>query len=384
LYFPEEARDTLAGIVISFLNPRSTEARAFVADNLNAYFFLTACGLSSDQLKYIEKLLGNPFDIEAFFDVDLLLATCGLFDSATNEQAESLLEFKAGARTFGRLEFVVAEITMNQGLSALQVASELTGSSASASINIRGPLHQTVQGLLTAFLSSGDRNYRTYLADWRSALHHSSRLMRIPIGDHLLSDPRVHADTRAYATMSGIGKDLMVGNDTEERMLHDIAMCYMVRELRGDDWSDLSQNRHWFVTTNELLLRFDGYSSKRGRGYPTCVHPFTLLQMLRLTMPRDEAWEIAALNGMCLPFLYSGDTGRLDDAATRVLGTLARYEGRGLREDKALASVLNAELRRLVSYAAQGLMQRDESELRILAEIDSIKESLKAYRAETE
>ena len=100
-------REVAKGAALAFFDPEIEASRKFVADTLNAYYFMTACGLTRDQIQYIEKILNSFFDTVAFFDVDLILAVKGLSDRAAIELLSNLMESR-GTEHIGITEYFVA------------------------------------------------------------------------------------------------------------------------------------------------------------------------------------------------------------------------------------------------------------------------------------
>lgn len=349
--FPEELRECLRDAVFKFLDPNVEASRSFVIDTLSACFFTTACGLSRNEVETIEKILANPFEIRALLDVDLILAANGLFDSNTNELVNSLLQLRGSERLHAFLEFIVSTMTLGEARTALQFAAKLTQVENDEEVTLEGPLSVSIQGIMASYIGSGDDDHQAYFEGWASALSNGSSVELLPAGYGLFDDKAVMSEARAYKKLS-VGGELSSPNTaSDRRYVHDVALRSVVKELRGGEWPDLFQNKHWLVTSNSFLLRFDADRAKRSGAFPVCVSPPILLQMLRLWIPRSDTWDRAAMSSMRLPFVNLGDTGKLDHAAVQVIRALARHGRLAIDQERLLATLINEDLRRTVSSA---------------------------------
>jgi hypothetical protein len=382
LSFPEDQRELLKRAILSFFDPELEASRRFIADTLNAYFFLTACGLSVEQIEYIEKTLRNFFDTVAFFDVDLLLAANGLSDSDTNELVFNLLESRESWR-LATIDYFAAAITVQEAVKTLKVAGTIATNDTTDKLLPQGPLVLSVRGVIAAFLGSTDRDYQNYFLDWANALAGRPPLPAYPLRAIAAgSAPTIDAEVRAYGITAGVAVGETLSAESDARIRHDVLLRHGIKELRGGEWSELHRSRYWLVTNNDALLRFDALSVRRGTGYPTCVHPLTFLQMLRLSTPRSEGWDRATISSLRMLLVQMGTPGKLDQAATRVLGALARYGHRGLTDEQMLSSVLNEEFRRLTGQRPKiGTFVAEDAEV-IRQEMQEVKVQLEIVRAE--
>ena len=81
------------------------------------------------QIGISEKTLHNFLDMLAFFDVDLVLGVSGLSDPSINQLLSNLLETKDAWR-LATVNYVAAEMTIGQAVTALRIAGSLTASDA--------------------------------------------------------------------------------------------------------------------------------------------------------------------------------------------------------------------------------------------------------------
>lgn len=382
LSFPEDQRELLKRAVLSFFDPELEASRQFITDTLNAYFFLTACGLSVEQIEYIEKTLHNFFDTVAFFDVDLLLAANGLADPGTNELVFNLMESRQSWR-LASIDYFTAAITAQEAINILNAAGTIATGDTTNKLLPQGPLALSVRRAIAAFLDSADRDYKNYFLDWANALADRPALPTYPLREiDTDSTPTIDSEVRAYSVTAGIATGERLSTESEARIMHDVLLRHGIKELRGGEWPELHRSRYWLVTNNDALLRFDALSVRRGTGYPTCVHPLTFLQMLRLSTPRSEGWDRATISSLRMLLVQMGTPGKLDQAATRVLSALARYGHRGLSDEQMLSSVLNEELRRLTGQRPKiGAFAVDDAEV-IRQEMHEVKAQLEIVRAE--
>lgn len=382
--FPSETRTQLRSVVYAFLDPRIDSSRSFIADTLSAYFFMTACGLSEEEIRRIEKILANPFEVTAVLDVDLILAFNELFDSKTNELVSNLLELQASERFFNRLEFAVTTMTLNEAQAALHVAAAIGGAEESDdAIILEGPLSITVQGIMASFLNS-DRKSHLYFEAGLTSLSYASRMYLVPAGSDRYTDEEVLSEARTYKKMV-VGAEISSPPDSSDRRyLHDIALRSTIKELRGGEWPALFQNKYWLVTNNNALLRYDAYTTKRTGSSATCVSPLTLLQMLRLWVPRSEGWDRTAISSVRLPFVSLGQRGKLDRAALQVLRALARNEYFARDEERLLTTLLNEELKRTISDANKRMVSDANRQEISSGEIQEVRAELQTLRDENE
>ena len=385
--FPINSRNEMKAAAASFFDPRLEAPRAFFVDTFNASFFSTACGLTSDELGYIAKLIANPISIEAILDVDLMLAANGLFDQPTNEVATNLIELERRERFVAGIDLSVTDVSVRQAQYSLRLARRICAKDTADGVSAYGALLATIEGVMSGFISRGDRDCQRYFSDFMSWLPEGCvRLFSNPLlmsaYDHS-SDPDVSSGIRTYRTFLKVAPDANIGNDSELRVEHDVALRFFVRNLRGGDWKYLGSNRFWAVSDNTFLLDFDALTAKRTGSVPVCVHPLTLLQMLRLWLPRNETWDRAVTSSMRLPFVHLGESGKLDRAAVQVLGALARHETSHYDDEFLIASLVNEELRRAAIRPSQLPVQETASELASgRAEIESARNEIEAARQE--
>jgi hypothetical protein len=386
-HFPAEMHAGLRATVGAFLDPQLDAPRVFISDTLSAYFFVTACGLTSDQLTYIQKMLPDQFQIDAFMDIDLVLGLNGLFDPATNHTAINILTLRE-ERVVAQVILAVSDLTVKEAAREISLTGNLCIAKHDVRMTIEGPFADTVQGLLSGLLNSGDRDCRKYFDEWSLALadrcsHYID--IRHTTDDAFYDDPRVSSGVRTYQEMLSVSTGAKIRDESLPRLQHDVALRFLVRDLRGGSWPSLVQNRYWVVTDNNSLLRFDAMNAKLTGDFPVCVHPTTLLQMLRLWRPRDDAWDRAAVSSLRLPLTHLGETGKLDHAALKVLSALTRYEELGDNVHLVLSSLVNGDLRNTVERSAERLEAAEATDLqRAKRELDAAREELQKSRTQSQ
>jgi hypothetical protein len=378
------AHEVAKEAALAFFDPETEASRKFVADTLNAYYFMTACGLTPDQIQYIEKILNNYFDTVLFFDVDLILAAKGLSDGNAIELLSNLMESR-GNEHVGITEYFVADISMSESIEVLRLAARtMAHDETPKTLVLQGPLFLSVQRAIAARLDANDPDSAGFFRDSANSL---SRRPPFPIFEvtgsvTARSDAVSQSDIRTYRSMSMVPGEEKLSHHSKSRILHDLKLRAAVRTLRGGDWPDLTRCKYWLVTDNVALLRFDAFFTRRGAGFATCVHPLTFLQMLRLSTRRSEGLDRATIASIRLAFGQIGAAGKLDQAAARVLGALARYEQRGLGEEDVVESVLNEELRRLTRRQRKMITPSSNDAEVIRQEIVELKAELDAFRLE--
>lgn len=369
---------------LAFFDPEIEASRKFVADTLNAYYFMTACGLAREQIQYIEKILNSYFDTVVFFDVDLILAAKGLSDRAAIELLSNLMESQ-GAEHVGILEYFVADISISESIEVLRLAARtIADDETPRTLILQGPLFLSVQRAIAARLAVNDPDSAGFFQDSANSL---SRRPPVPVFEvaglvAARSGAVSQSDIRTYKSMSKVPEEEKLSRQSKSRFLHDLNLRTAVRTLRGGDWPDLTRCKYWLVTDNVALLRFDAFFTRRGAGFATCVHPLTFLQMLRLSTRRSEGLDRATIASIRLVFVQIGAVGKLDQAAARVLGALARYEQRGLGEEEMVESVLNEELRRLTRRQRKVITPSSEDADVIRQEIIELKAELDVFKLE--
>lgn len=378
-----EVREVAKEAALAFFDPEIEASRKFVADTLNAYYFMTACGLSRDQIQYIEKILNSYFDTVVFFDVDLILAAKGLSDRAAIELLSNLMESR-GTEHVGILEYFVADISISESIEVLRLAARtMADDETPKTLILQGPLFLSVQRAIAARLAVNDPDSAGFFRDSANSL---SRRPPLPVfevaGVAARSDAVSQSDIRTYRSMSKVSEEEKLSRQSKSRFLHDLNLRAAVRTLRGGDWPDLTRCKYWLVTDNVALLRFDAFFTRRGAGFATCVHPLTFLQMLRLSTRRSEGLDRATIASIRLAFVQIGAAAKLDQAAARVLGALARYEQRGLGEEEMVESVLNEELRRLTRRQRKVITPSSEDADVIRQEITELKAELDVFKLE--
>lgn len=334
---------------------------------LSAYFFATACGLTSDEIEIIKKLLANPIEIQAVMDVDLILGSYGLFDVATNQVASSLVQLERREDSIVRFSLTMTDLSIKQCQQALHLAGKLNRVDTAGLWGIQGPLQATIEGIIYGFRNSGDRDSR-YFSEWEENL--SLRCERDFLPQHSLirksrseyvTDPRITSGIRTYRALLEDGDESTLANESQrQRIEHDVALRFYV----SDSGEYRDRIRHWVVTTNDLLLRFDALIAKRtGEGYPACIDPLRLLEILRLWNPQNDVWARAIMSSMRLPFVHLEATGKLDQAAIQVLSALASNGSLDDFDEFGVSYLINDELSRMASRAMHSADHEVSSEL---------------------
>ena len=249
---------------------------------------------------------------------------------------------------------------------------------------LQGPLFLSVQRAIAARLAANDPDSAGFFRDSANSLSRRPPLPVFEVAGSVAagSDAISQSDIRTYRGMSKVPEEEKLSRQSKSRFLHDLNLRAAVRTLRGGDWPDLTRCKYWLVTDNVALLRFDAFFTRRGAGFATCVHPLTFLQMLRLSTRRSEGLDRATIASIRLAFVQVGTAGKLDQAAARVLGALARYEQRGLGEEEAVESVLNEELRRLTRRQRKVINPSSDDADVIRQEIMELKAELDAFKLE--
>jgi hypothetical protein len=110
-----------------------------------------------------------------------------------------------------------------------------------------------------------------------------------------------------------------------ETNVHDMVLWHFVSRKRPRVIDSPLQAVYWVATLDYGLVAFDR-RKRASNDPPMCVPPATLMQLLRLWVPRGEAAERAVVAALRLPFFFLGFDPAAERVTLRIVKQIARYE----------------------------------------------------------
>jgi len=296
--YPENTWDQLQKAILDFLDPSSPDIGSFILQYLNAFFLLEAGSLRDEELAEVERVMGKAPSLTLYLDTNFLFSALDLRDSKY-EAAQYLMKLIEQIPNVSA-EFWALPITVEEAQGVLvNVAKSIK--------NVRNS-----QGLYRAALGGGrglDDLARKYLrvagqsgvsitvADYFRPYTHD--LLSTLESKGILADEAT--DISAYLESDAVSKDIRLVERYEEwnnprqahyrknqaAIEHDVVLWHVVNDKRSPLPKPPLDTRCWIVALDHRFIGYDSHERRRGKGHrrPRCVHPASLIQMLRHSLP---------------------------------------------------------------------------------------------------
>ena len=345
--FPSDVRVCLRAAIVSFLDPKVTEVRAYVLRRLVTYFFIEAGSVSADTLARIEEYTRSKPTFSIFIDTNLLFSFLELHDNPANEAAGALLTLRDQLRDQVDITFYVLPDTLAEARHALIKVEDFLSNVYLTRNLALGASKVVLSGLAEKFVAEAKKpGGPTRAADYFAPYHDNLLELLRQRGVELYN-----VDTSSLHTDPSVVDDI-VGHleyqrkwrgeraKSYEQVQHDLTLWHLARQKR-DVWTESPLSaRYWVATVDYTFLAFDTHKTKRGAGVPVCLHPTALLQMLQFWVPRSAAFEQALISNLRLPFLFLDFDLEVERATVAILATVARFERFDTLSPDAIAQML--------------------------------------------
>jgi len=356
--FPIELRDPLRAAIISFLDPKNPDVRAYILRALNVYFSIEASGLSEDVLKLLTESGASPPSLTIFVDTNFIFSILGLHENPSNEAAQSLTQLIKQTVPSISVKLYALPITIDEARNVLiTTEQELNGLRLTPNLS-NAALETCLTGIVQKFFEESKKvsialNPEIYFAPYKR------NLIKI------LKDKGVelfNQELENYKTKQAVIDDILEQKEFEEQwhgkkakqyktLEHDMVLWHFVHDNRSPRVESPLEARYWIVTVDYRFLGFDAFKRRQNEeNMPICIHPMTLIQMLQFWIPRTHQLEEALLSSLRLPFLFQEFDQEAEKVTIQILKTMSRFENIGdLPTDTVKAVLLNEALRQRLS-----------------------------------
>lgn len=354
--FEERFRVQLREAVGMFLDPADKGVREYVLRLLNTHFCLEASGLNDKALQTLSEATHPRFKI--LLDTNCVFSILQLHDHPANEAALGLLNLLTRLPSAVTASLYVLPPTVEEAKNTLinnQVALRgvrLTPGLAKAAL--RSPLSSIARKYMTTVIERApsitpESYFGPYVRDLLAIL----RARKVQLFNENVDKYRMRQDV-----IDDVVGQLEYEKQKRKRhrksyktWLHDIILHHFVMDKRPSVVESPIRAEYWVVTLDHRLLAFDEYKRSALRSsVPVCLHPTTLIQMLRFWVPITEDFKKTILECLRLPFLlpeFDLDSKRI---TLSILSSLSRFENIDeLPEETVTEVLINDALRQKLS-----------------------------------
>lgn len=393
--FSEKAHNKLRALVTAFLDPKKAEVCAYISRILHARFCVDASGLPGDVLAKLNASIGKNIRFQMFVDTNFLFSLIELHENPSNAAAQELRELIEHLKGSLRIEFVITPETINEAKRSIAYTKgQLNGMPAGNNFT-QAAMQGNFSGMTVRFLKERQsKNGKLTTDDWFDPYLNNFVTMARGKGVELHNEK-----LDGYSTRDDVVDDINLVLKYEKRLpenrrksyekiQHDMVLWHFVNDKRPAYVESPTDANCWVLTVDYRLIGFDEHKQKRSQSkVPLCIHPTSLIQILRFWIPRSKDFEEAVLGSLRLPFLFQDFDVQAERTSLKILKGIGRFEGsEGLAQETITHVMLNDGLRSRLqneqSEEAEVALIRDAlvEEMRIRAKEEETK--AKALEAE--
>lgn len=347
--FPTEQRECLSNSVRRFVTSKDLDVRSYILRFLNAYFCIEASGLDKLTLESLVK----PKDFILFIDTNFLFSILELHDNPSNAAAIGLINLIENLNGNIGIKLFVSNQTLQETRSVLiNTIDDLNGTRITP--NMADAANRFVSGLKRKFFTEVN-NSKTSLSpkDFFQPYIDNLKLFLEKKGIEVFNE-----DTSFLNTRQDVIDDIVEQTKYEEQnrgdrakgykaLEHDVVLWHFVKDKRKVGIDSPFDAGYWVVTIDYRFLGFDDYKQSTGlNSVPICIHPATLVQLLRFWIPRSQLLEDTLYSSLWLPFIFRDLDPQSENVTISIIKALSRFENVGdLPKDTIVALLVNEALR---------------------------------------
>ena len=304
-------------VIARFLDPKEDAVRDYISRLLHAYFCVEATGISDSVSRKLDRISRRPHSFRLFLDTNFLFSFLGLHENPSNPSAKELHDLLTTLKQKANPQVImyVTPKTIEEAKTAL-VAAKVAVSEVPLSANFTDvALRVGVSGLRQRYFLERMRNSTLLTADdWFNPYLNNFVRMAREAGVELFNEK-----LDRYTTRQDVVDDIEMvmtherqtlsedRRKTYEKVAHDTILWHLVSDQRPGYVETPSDARDWILTVDFRLIAFDSFKLRRGdSGFPLCLHPTSLIQMLQFWVPRTHEFEEAMLGGLRAAVLVPG------------------------------------------------------------------------------
>jgi len=349
--YPPNVRDKVHKLLDRFLDPENQDVRNFVLNRLHCYLLTLTVSISEDSLSRLVTKSKSNLQLKLFLDTNFMFSLLELHEHPANPVAKDLTNLLKNIENHVRSRLYVFPPTIDEANRTLKAAQrELDDIEISPRLGriMRATMRRKPSGIKSRYLcvaaaSSQPLSARQYLGIYLSDLISVLRGFNVDLFnqniDSILESDEVDRDVQDL--QSFLIEHPWERQKSIDTIRHDVTLWHFVSKKRSVRVDSPLDAVYWVVTVDHGLIRFDRHKVDYGNdvSVPICVHPATLIQMLRLWTPRSTAFDTAMLNCVrsLLPQAHETD---MEAVTFKILRTLARFEGVDQLPEATVSSVL--------------------------------------------
>ena len=391
--FDSAYKAQLLELVTRFLDPRNEVVSSYVSRMLHAAFCVEASGLPDSVIEKLSASVGKPIQFRVFVDTNFLFSILELHDNPSNLAATELGELIASLNSSNfKIKLYITSRTIDEARRSISsTKARLKGFPHGA--NFTNAVSQAgFSGLAARFvMERAKKSGKLSPDDWFD-----------PYLDNFITLARekdvefFNLKLDNYATRQDVVDDIHNVFENEKRrgpraktfevIQHDMILWHLVNDNRPSYVESPVDAKDWILTLDYRFIRFDERKRINGEtNVPMCLHPTSLIQLLRFWVPRSAKFEEAILGSMSLPFLFQEFDTEAERTSLRILKGISRFENSDrIPGDTITRIMLNEGLRTRISSRANGDDEDVETELIRDALIEEMKTQTDAERKYTE
>lgn len=390
--FPENIREKLYTLFDKFLDTENQDVRNFVLNRLHCYLLTLTVSLPEESLSRLVKKSKSNLQLKLFLDTNFMFSILDLHENPANPVARDLTKLLITIKNHVHSKLYVFPPTIDEAnRTIMAVHRELDRIEVSPRLGriTKATMSGSSSGIMGRYLraaatSSSTLSANKFLEPYLNDLISVLRGVRVEIfnenTESTLGSQEVLDDIHdVQDSQIQYPKDRQKGF---EAIRHDVALWHFVSQKRHVRVDSPLDAVYWVVTVDQRLIRFDKnkVDSRDEVSVPVCVHPATLIQMLRLWTPRTALFDSAMLHCVrsLLPRTNETDT---EVVTLKILSSLARFEGVDQLPEATVSSVLlnravRAGMDRVLDPIEQNQLVRDA----LLDELRSAKREIDDVR----
>ena len=397
--YPISIRKKLHTVIDRFLDPEDHDVRNFVLNRLHCYLLTLTVSLPEESLSRLSTKSKSNIHLKLFLDTNFMFSLLDLHEHPANPIAKDLTKLLDNISNHVHSKLYVFPPTIDEANRTISAVHRELGD-----IEIpprlgritTATMRSTVSGIegrylraasTSSYTLSADQYLAPYLNDFISVLRgvnvdiFNENIDLIMESDDVIDDIQ---DVQDFQTERPWERQ-----KSFEAIRHDVALWHFVsrkRHVRVDSPLDAV---YWVVTVDHNLIRFDRHKvvHRNEMSVPICVHPATLIQMLRLWTPRTESFDTAMLHCVrsLLPQARETDT---EAVTLKILRSISRFERADQLPEATVSSVLlNQAVRAGMEGVTGPIEQNQLVREALLDELKSAKteiDSVRTREAETD
>jgi hypothetical protein len=364
--FATEQRPLHRELVTAFLDPKSEVIRQYISRLLHARFCIDATGLPEDVLRKLTVSIGRGLKFNVFVDTNFLFSLIGVHENPSNEAAIELKELIGQLKQNPRITLLITPETIQEATNVIDATRQWLNSIPTTEPFLRAALNTGVSGIGEKFIIERLRQganltvddwFNPYLNDFVTMARgngvelHNAKLDNYSMRGDVLEDINhvLGLEKRRVELL----KDRK--EKSYEGVKHDMVLWHYVKDKRPAYVESPVDAEDWILTVDYRFMRFDELKQRHlGSKVPICIHPSSMVQMLRFFVPRSKDFEEAMVGTIRLPFLFQEFDAEAQKTSMKILQGIGRF---GLSNDATEATVTRV----LVNEGLRARIARDST-----------------------